>query len=126
MKGVLGTMIIISILVPFCFAEGPTGIRGFVYDHNGNLAGNKLHKIFIIRLDEPGNASYYYSAGTSYWITNDSYGLVPGTWGIYGETIENGTHYYSPLYSHQWTYGQLIDQDIHCTSLFPPDIPYMY
>uniref|UniRef100_A0A7C4XM75 Uncharacterized protein n=1 Tax=candidate division WOR-3 bacterium TaxID=2052148 RepID=A0A7C4XM75_UNCW3 len=124
MKRLLGSIIIMGFLGVLGFAEGPTGIRGFVYNHTGNLAGNQLHHIYIIRVDDQGSASYYYQSGTSYWITNDSYGLVAGHWAIYGETIENGVHYYSPAYYHWWYPGQLIDQDIHCTNTVPPNIRF--
>ncbi len=120
---------IIIVLGIFCtigVAQGPTGIKGFVYDHNNQKAGTKLDTIYVIRLDESGEAEYYYRSGDSYWITNDDYGLEDGHWGIYGVTDESGTNYYSLCYSHWWVLDSLIAQDIHCTNLSPPQIPYDY
>lgn len=122
--------IMIAIIVGVVFStfgyadEKPTGIYGYVYNHNGVKAGTQLDTIYIIRLDESGNASYYYNSGTSYWVTNDVYGLEDGHWGIYGVTNENGTPYYSPCYTHWYEFGDWINQDINCTKASPPSIPY--
>lgn len=113
---VLPAIIILGLLAMIGSAQAPTGIRGFVYDHNGNLAGSEKDTIVVVETNDAKYVGHYYETGTSYWITNDVYGLYPGHWAIQGKTIENGTAYWSRVYYHNWNWGELIDQDIHCTS----------
>ena len=123
MTKVLVAIAILGLIPAVVFSQAPTGIHGSVYDHNGNLAGTTLDTIYFYDLGSSGTASYRYIAGTSDYLSNDTYGLYYAHWGWYGETIEDGVHYYSPCYTHWWN-GDWYGQDIHCTRTTPPIIPW--
>lgn len=113
--------VVICLSLSFAQGKGPCGIYGFVYDNNNNKAGDSLVNIYIIKTTDPDDtASYYYNSGTSYYVTNDVYGLSNGTWRLQGEISVNGTTYWSNWYVKSWQFPQFVQQDIYCNSTVRP------
>jgi hypothetical protein len=101
--------------------EGPTGIYGTVYNNNNQPAGSDFDTIFIInRYDDSDTASYYYNSITSYYVTNDVYGLEDGTWRLQGKVTVGGTTYWSQWYVVSWDFPDYVQQHIYCNSTVRP------
>ena len=121
---VIRATVLIALCAMIGLAQAPTGIRGFVYDHDNNYAGNKKDTIIVVETSDQAYVGHYYNPGNSNWITNDTYGLYTGNWAILGKVNEGDVAYWSSVYCHDWETGQLIDQDIHCTSTIRPQIQW--
>ncbi|MGB3478110.1 MAG: hypothetical protein WBB67_03005 [bacterium] len=123
MKYIIYSIFLLVFCLTLSSADAPIGISGFVYDNIGEKAGDALVDIYIINVVTHGTASYYYSSETSFYLTNDEYGLSDGTWRLQGEIEKDGTTYWSQWYRVSWEYPQSVQQDIHCTDISRPAWP---
>jgi hypothetical protein len=126
LKSLIASIIVVCAFVSVGFAEEVCGTWGYVYDHNGNKAGStSFYTIHVERIDSTGSSGYYYRPFDSYYNVGCGQGLVAGDWWVYGETIENETHYYSNGNAYWDWYPHLSEgqHDLHCTRTTPPTKP---
>lgn len=99
------------------------GLNGYVYNSQGQGAGNQFRKIVVrYSTGTVDTTAYEYTSGNSWFLINCETGLQSGTFRAYAHIVENGVSKYSdwsPSYTWQphWDLGSY---NFQCTRSTPP------